>query len=95
MMYVKIMSGEDLPDGSSSKGFLLVACESVVFRRRAGGLGDSPDTSYAVAEITCADRSGEETITTTQSIDMTGNAYVLGESGKTLGSFAYSLCRSA
>lgn len=28
MMYLKIMSGENLPDGNTSKAFQLIECES-------------------------------------------------------------------
>ena len=93
MMYLKIMSGEDRPDGNPSKGFQMLECESVIFRRRAGGLDEDPGTTHPVADITYTDRSDESAIVTTQSIDLTGNAYLLNDAGKTIGSFAHSDCQ--
>lgn len=92
MMYLKIMSGEDLPDGNPSKGFQMLECESVIFRRRKGSIDEPPGTTHAVADITVTDRTDESAIVTTQSIDLTGNAYLLNEAGKTIGSFAYASC---
>jgi hypothetical protein len=89
MIYVKIMSGEDMPDGNNSKGFQIFECEGCTFRR----ILNDDDTETPVADIVYSDKNGEEAIETTRNVVLTGNAYVLNEAGRTIGSFAFAKCR--
>ena len=81
-IYVKIMSGENLPDANNSKCFTIHACDSVEFRREAS----MAENSVAVADLYIGD--GEDAEFTT--VELTGNAYVLNDNGKTIASFAYT-----
>jgi hypothetical protein len=38
-MYVKLMSGEDMPDANDAKPYHLIECKSVLFIRDNGGQG--------------------------------------------------------
>ena len=72
--YVKLMSGENLPDADPYKGFEVVSLghgESVTFQKN----GDGEDTCV----ITCCDSANIERV-------MYGNVYVISESGKTVAS---------
>jgi hypothetical protein len=91
MLYVKIMSGEDLPDTDPCKNYTIVPLqnnevmqfvrnqESLVWESGAQEVGPRP-CRYQL-EIHAPD-GGIETH------DLSGNAYVMNESGKTIATHA-------
>jgi hypothetical protein len=80
MLYLKLMSGQDLPDGNPSHNFTLLEIPD-------GGRIDFEETEIGsvqpaiYARVTYADQ-------TSKTIELTGNAYVLNSQGKTIASRA-------
>lgn len=76
-MFLKIMSGEDAPDGDSRKTYRLFShVSSVNFDRRAKGT--------AVAEVVFdVDSASGVGIT----LELEGNTYLMNEDGKTIATF--------
>ncbi len=79
-MILQLMSNEDMPDASTSKGCQIIdKVREVTFRR---GPNQEPllDVSYEVPHRGVV----EETLT------MMGNSYLLNDNGKTVHSFAHT-----
>lgn len=74
-MYLKIMSGEELPDDHSDKAYRVIECQNIQFYRHGFNYPTQPS-----ALITGGLNDGE--------YPLTGNAYVLNNAGKTIDSFA-------
>lgn len=88
MLTVKIMSEENLADHDTRKGFKLYQCDQCHFYRQPPKTEDGP--KIPVVEIEYVDRSGETPVEMTRNIFLSGNAYVMNESGKTIASFAHT-----
>lgn len=77
-MYLKLMSGEDAPDGDSCKTYRLFShVSSVSFDRRANGTA----VAEVVFDVDSASGVGIETF------ELEGNAYLMNDDGKTISSF--------
>lgn len=85
MMYLKLMSDQNLPDSDPSHDFVMIQLgdkDELAFARQTLSNGaQCPDSTVVSAIITCEDGSQRE-------IRLTGNAYVLNAQGKTIASRA-------
>jgi len=88
MLYVKIMSGEKIPDTSPYKGYKVVTVQNdqnIQFYtnpdiERLGALPEgAPSIAHFLMSVTKSDGSEEN-------YELFGNAYVMTESGKTIAS---------
>ncbi len=82
MLYVKIMSGEDLEDTDQRKHYTIVPVENnevMRFAENEGWETADPPFPRFILEVHAPD-GGRETHA------LTGNAYVLNENGKTIAS---------
>lgn len=78
MLYVKIMSGEDVPDTDQYKNYTIVpVANNEVMRFCENAEGKGPDIPRYMLEVH-APEGGIE------GHPLTGNAYVMSESGKTI-----------
>ncbi len=84
MLYLKLMSNQDLPDSDAAHDFSLVQIadeEQLDFvRETVSSGGQCPDSIMVKAVINGPSRTRE--------IHLTGNAYVLNAQGKTIASRA-------
>jgi hypothetical protein len=86
MLYLKLMSHHDLPDASPNKNFEIIPISDTTDIRfvtqRTGGVGGVPDGTMVSVVLSDESRDMRRQIT------LSGNAYVLNESGKTIASHA-------
>jgi len=75
-MFLKIMSGENIPDDTTDKAYRLIECHNIQFYRHGFGYPTQP-----TAVITGGLNDGE--------YPLTGNAYVLNNAGKTIDSYSF------
>jgi hypothetical protein len=81
MLYVKIMSGEDMPDTMQNKNFTIVPVEDdQIMRFIPNPVQDSGLEEPRFALEVHSPDGGIETH------ELTGNAYVMNEAGKTIAS---------
>lgn len=78
MLYVKIMSNQDLPDTDQNHNFTIVPVENNEVMEFVQDLDPKTDTSPRYALRVHSPEGGYETH------PLTGNAYVMNESGKTI-----------
>lgn len=84
MLFVKMMSGEDLPDTHAHKGYSILQVtdlESIRFFREKQS-PESGDFNEAHPYTMSIEREDE----TKQMFALSGNVYILSESGKTIAS---------
>lgn len=80
MLYVKIMSAEDMDDTCQCKNYTIVPIQnSEVMRFCENAEGQGPDTPKYMLEVHHPDGTHE-------GHPLTGNAYVMNEAGKTIAS---------
>lgn len=88
MIYVKMMSGENLSDGNNSKGFTLIEVENMNYIKFSR-IGSNEETESTPA--------GSPVVTVFLNIDGSekiswypeGNTYVLNKLGQTIASFGH------
>lgn len=80
MLYLKFMSGENLADNESTKGFMLVTVGSndrLLFGTDSVGPAGEAHHDPNVLRVVRADGTSED-------YAMTGNVYVMNQAGKTI-----------